>query len=71
MGEATKNELEEKYEAKKKYLRAKETAEYLSIGLSTVWLYAKQGKLTPKKISTRVTVFRIEELDNLINSAEV
>jgi predicted DNA-binding transcriptional regulator AlpA len=50
----------------KKYLRAKEVAEYLSIGLSTVWLYAKEGKLTPKKISNRVTVFDIEELNNLL-----
>jgi len=61
------NELNKKYDARKKYLRAKETAEYLSIGLSTVWLYAKEGKLTPKKISTRVTVFSIEEINSLIN----
>ena len=26
-----------------KYMRAKELAKYLGIGLSTVWLYAKQG----------------------------
>lgn len=50
----------------KKYLRANEVAEYIGIGLSTVWLYAKQGKLTPKKLSTRVTVFSIQEIDNLI-----
>jgi len=62
-----KTDLEKKYDACKKYLRAKETAEYLSIGLSTVWLYAKEGKLTPKKISTRVTVFSIEEINSLIN----
>ena len=42
--------------------RAKELAQYLSIGLSTVWLYAKQGKITPKKISTGVTVFDINEV---------
>ena len=28
-----------------KYLRPKELAEYLGIGLSTVWLYTKQGKI--------------------------
>jgi len=50
----------------KKYLRAKDVAEYLSIGLSTVWLYAKEGKLSPRKISNRVTVFDIEELNNLL-----
>ena len=42
--------------------RAKELAQYLSIGLSTVWLYAKQGKITPKKISVGVTVFDINEV---------
>jgi predicted DNA-binding transcriptional regulator AlpA len=49
---------------KQKY-RAKEVAEYLSIGLSTVWLYAKQGRLTPIRISERVTVFDIEEIEAL------
>ena len=49
----------------KKYLRPKEVSEYLSIGLSTVWLYAKQGKLTAKKISKQVTVFDINEVDSL------
>lgn len=46
----------------KKMYRAKELAQYLGIGLSTVWLYAKQGKITPKKISTGVTVFDINEV---------
>ena len=71
MRETLKKHIEKTYEARKKYLRAKETAEYLSIGISTVWLYAKQGKLTPKKISTRVTVFSIDEIDNLIDNCEV
>ena len=66
MSEATKKQIEQRYTTGKKYLRAKETAHYLSIGLSTVWLYAKQGKLTAKKLSARVTVFDIEELDNLL-----
>ena len=56
---------------KQKYLRAKAMAEYLNIGLSTVWLYSKQGKLTPKKLSERVTLFSVEEADRLINSVEV
>jgi len=54
----------------KKYLRAREVAKYLSIGLSTVWHYAKQGKLTPKKISERVTVFSIDEVNTLIENLE-
>jgi len=53
----------------RKVLRAKEAAHYLQIGLSTVWLYAKQGKLTPIKISDRVTVFDIENINNLFKDA--
>ena len=54
----------------KKYLRAKEVAQYLGVGLSTVWRYAKTGKLTAKRISQRVTVFDIDEVNKLINSGE-
>jgi predicted site-specific integrase-resolvase len=48
-----------------KYYRANEVAKYLGIGLSTVWYYAKIGKLTPIKLSSKVTVFDIEELNSL------
>lgn len=49
-------------------MRAREAAQYLGVGLSTVWLYAKQGKLTPIKLSDRVTIFKKEDLDNFINA---
>lgn len=52
-------------------LRVKQTAQYLSIGVSTVWLYAKQGKLHPIKLSDRVTVFSKDDLDAFINNAMV
>lgn len=55
-------------------LRAKEVAQYLGIGLSTVWLYAKQGKLRPIKLSERVTIFNIKEINktfNLVSDSEV
>lgn len=68
--EKLKNQLNKKYNAGKKFLRAKEVAEYMGIGLSTVWLYASNGTLTPKKISPRVTVFSIEEIDNLIENSK-
>ena len=48
-------------------MRAKEAAKYLSCGLSTIWLFAKQGKITPIKLSDRVTIFKKEDLDNFIN----
>ena len=50
-----------------KYLRAKELALYLGIGLSTVWLYAKQGRIRPIKLSERVTVFSIDEINKVFN----
>ena len=37
-------------EIKRKY-RAKELAEYLSVGLSTIWKWAKDGKIRPHNIS--------------------
>jgi len=56
-----------KTQTQQKYMRAKEVAIYTGIGLSTVWHYAKTGKLTPKKLSKRVTVFSIDEVNALIN----
>ena len=53
-------------QTKQRY-RAKEVAEYLGIALSTVWLFAKQGKLTPIKMSPIVTVFDIKEIEALAN----
>lgn len=55
----------------KENFRAKETAIYLGVGLSTVWLYAKQGKIIPIKLSNRVTIFKKEDLDRFIESNKV
>ena len=52
-------------------MRAKEAAKYLSCGLSTIWLYAKQGKITAIKLSDRVTIFKKEDLDRFINGGTV
>ena len=53
--------------AKQNY-RAKEASKYLCVGLSTIWLYAKQNKITPIKLSDRVTIFKKEDLDRFINA---
>lgn len=47
---------------KKTKYRARELAEYLGIGLSTVWKWVKDGKIKAHKISVGVTVFDIEEV---------
>lgn len=65
-----KNEITERYKVSKKYYRANEVVNYLGIGLSTVWLYAKQKRLTAIKLSSRVTVFDINEINNLILDKE-
>lgn len=48
-------------------LRPKDAAKYLGVGLSTIWLYVKQGKIPAYKISDRVTIFKKEDLDNFIS----
>ncbi len=55
----------------KQNYRAKEAASYLGVALSTIWLYAKQGRLHPIKLSPRITVFKKEDLDRLISDGEV
>ena len=50
-------------------MRAKQLAQHLGIGLSTVWLYAKQGKITPKKASDRVTLFEVVEVEKALIGA--
>ncbi len=56
-----------------KFLRAKEVAKIGSIGLSTVWLYVKQGKLQTTKPSARITLFNADEVYRLfgLNENEV
>lgn len=52
---------------KKKMYRAIELAKYLGVGLSTIWLYSKQDKITAIKLSERVTVFSIDEVNKVFN----
>lgn len=55
----------------KENFRAKEAATYTGLALSTIWLYARQGRLSPIKLSPRITVFKKEDLDRLITDGEV
>ena len=50
-------------------LRAPAAAEVLGISKSTVWRYARLGKLNPVKLSERVTRFRQSEVQALIAGA--
>ena len=53
-----------------KFMRAKQLALHLGIGLSTVWAYVKQGKITANKISDRVTVFDVVEVEKALLGGE-
>lgn len=49
-----------------KILRAPTAAEALGVSKSTIWRYAREGKLTAVKLSERVTGFRQSEIQALI-----
>jgi excisionase family DNA binding protein len=51
------------------YLRPKQAAAYLGVGLSTIWLYIAQNKLTARKLSERVTVIAKSDLDAFVGGA--
>ena len=47
-------------------VRAKQSAQYLSIGVSTFWLWVQQGKIKPPtKHGARVSVWQAEYIRNL------
>ncbi|MDD2267806.1 AlpA family phage regulatory protein [Sulfuricurvum sp.] len=51
------------------YLRDKDVAKMLTIGRSSVWRMAKEGKLpAPLKISERVTVWKLSDIEAFIAS---
>ena len=54
-----------------KLLRLPQVAEMLSVSKSTVWLYAREGKL-PKatKLSPRVSVWKQSDVQALIEKAQ-
>ena len=55
-----------KKEITPKFMRAKQLAEHLGIGLSTVWLYVKLEKIEAKKVSDRVTLFEVEAVEKAL-----
>ena len=52
----------------KRYYRAKEVANYLGVSVTTVWNYAKDGFITPIKMTSQATVFNIEEVEKFVQS---
>ena len=52
-----------------KILRVRAAAETLGVSRSTVWRYARMGKLSPIRLSERVTGFSSVAIQALIASA--
>ncbi len=51
----------------KKYLRITQVIQKIGVGKSTIWLWSKEGKFPkPIKISTKVTVWEEEKIDEWI-----
>lgn len=67
MNETTKNSLCKIAIKEKKLIRAYEIVKEFPIGLSTIWLWAKQGTITSIKVSKGITVFKREEIEKLFN----
>lgn len=51
-----------------RFLRDKQASAWLGIGCSTLWLYVRQGKLKSIKLSPKVTVFAVSDLEAFVQS---
>jgi len=51
------------------YLRPKHAAEFLGISQATFWRLVSSGKITTKKISQRVTICSVQDLEDYVNSS--
>lgn len=50
------------------YLRAKDAASYLSIGVSTLWLWARKGIIPkPIRLGNRCSVWAREDLEAFLS----
>lgn len=54
-----------------RFYRAKELSVFLGVGLSTVWKWRKEGKITSIKLSKGVTVFDIYDVLKYLGKEEL
>ena len=67
-GKIKENIMNDNYQIEKEFFRPKEAAEFLSIGLSTLWLHIKNNKIKTLKPSPKTTIISREELLSFLNS---
>ena len=66
----TKGEAESTKQHFNGVLRAKAAADFLGIGLSTLWRWVSEKRLPQGiRLSARCTVWRLEDLENFLNQA--
>ena len=60
-----KKDLEKKTIDKKRYYRARDLAEYMNCGVSTIWWLAKNREQfpKPKKLTPNLSVWDIQEIN--------
>ena len=62
---------EQSNNVKQEYLRAKDLAVMMGIGLSSVWRLRKLGVFTSYKIGQKTTVFKRDEVEAYLESCRV
>ena len=50
------------------YFRLKDASKFLGVGKPTIWLYTRQGKIRSIKLSDRVTVWALSDLQSFVSS---
>jgi predicted DNA-binding transcriptional regulator AlpA len=50
------------------YFRVTDASKFLGVAKSTLWLFSRQGKIKPIKLSDRVTVWALSDLELFISS---
>jgi predicted site-specific integrase-resolvase len=49
-----------------KFLRPKPMASHIGVALSTLWNYQKQGRIQSIKVSERVTLFNVADVEKAL-----
>ncbi len=50
----------------KKFMRAIELSKYIGIGLSTFYMYRKEGRFSGIKVSSKVVIYNVKEVEKAL-----
>jgi excisionase family DNA binding protein len=54
--------------APRRMMRVKEAASVYGVGVSTLWLWAQQGRIKPVRMGKRLTLFPVDQLEALFST---